>query len=738
MSHRRIGKYEVRSELGRGTMGEVYRAFDPVLQRVVALKTMVMPLNEGDEILERFRREAHAAARLNHPNIVTVYDFGKEGPLLFMAMELLKGTDLRDALDGGELETLDARLDVMDGVLRALEYAHAEGVVHRDIKPANIHLGPGRHVKIMDFGLARVGTSEMTQEGIVLGTPNYMSPEQALGDRVDARSDLFSAGAVLYELMTGHKPFEAESTPSVLFQVVHKEAPPVSRWVPDAPGPIVEVVRRALLKDRARRFQTAGEMRSALAEARRSSTTPARPAAPPLPGPPPRVAPEPPATRLTPPPLPAHARNPDGSIPPIVRRAGPPPVVASAASSPALSAAEPAPAANRSRRSAAAIPAASGLVIVAVLAIVGLWRSGAAPPAPTPAPSAATAEVNALTGALVETQLQLARRELDDKNYASAVRQAESVLGLAAGHPEATRILEEAQQRARELEEAVEAARELAGKGDFEAASQQLARVLELDPRHPAAVDLSTRLNSLFRTRAGNAADSMRAARAQAAQDGAAQQAEYHAAAERAGAADALLARNEFAQATRAYLEARDGFQRAARAVARPAATATAAPERLAEPAEAAARPPSRGPAPDPGRSFTTDVTAVSAAAGSTPTGFEAGDVASKKAPDFVGKLLFQVVPPAVHLGDPFVVRLRLVNEGRRSVRVRSLELLVVAEGRRARVDAKVLDDRVEGQREAIVAEYSGVWREARPWALEAVLTTDRGETVRNRLRANP
>ena len=765
MSQRRIGKYEVQGELGRGTMGEVYRAFDPVLQRVVALKTMVMPLNEGDDVLERFRREAHAAARLSHPNIVTVYDFGKEGPLLFMAMELLKGTDLRDALDGGELRTLAERLDVMDGVLAALEYAHAEGVVHRDIKPANIHLGPkpatihvglGRHVKIMDFGLARVGTSEMTQEGIVLGTPNYMSPEQALGDRVDGRTDLFSAGAVLYELLTGHKPFEAESTPSVLFQVVHKEAPPVTQWAPDAPEAVVAVVRKALQKDRERRFQSAGEMRAAIADARRAAAAPARPAAPPLPGP----RPAPPATRLTPPPLPPHARNPDGSMPPIVRRSGPPPVVGPPSSSqilPAPSAAPPAlpPAAAPARkgRTLAPVLAIAALAAVAIPAALLFWvaRPVAKPPAPAPVAtaSAGSARVDALTEALVATQLQLARRELDDKNYAAAARQAENALGLAPGHAEATRVLQEAQARARELEDAVAAARELAAKGDFEAASQQLAQVLELDPRHPAAVELSARLNSLFRTRAANAAESMRQARAQAAAAGATQQADYQAAADRAGAADALLRRNEFAQATRAYLEARDGFDRAARAVARPtpappaaapttAPAPTPAPERPRESAEPPRPAPTHTPAAETAREFTTETTAVAAAPGSTPSGFEAGDVAAKRAPEFSGKLLFQVVPPAVRAGDPFVVRLRLVNEGRRAVRLRALEVVVVVDGRRARVDAKLLAKSVEEQREAIVAEYSGRWREVGPWALEAVLTTDRGEKVANRLRSNP
>ena len=285
MERERIGKYEIVGELGRGTMGEVYKARDPVLNRFVALKTLTARVAPGDETLQRFQREAQAAALLNHPNIVTVHDFGEEDGLLYMAMELLEGTDLRDAIDSELLKTLDEKLDVMDGILAALDYAHAKGVVHRDVKPANIHLGPGRQVKIMDFGLARVSTSEMTQEGIVLGTPNYMSPEQALGDKVDGRSDLFSTGAVLYELLTGHKPFEADSTPSVLFQVVHRQAPPVRRWAPDVPTGIVAVVNRSLEKDREKRFASAGDMRAAIAIARQALAPPASPKAPPLPPP---------------------------------------------------------------------------------------------------------------------------------------------------------------------------------------------------------------------------------------------------------------------------------------------------------------------------------------------------------------------------------------------------------------------------------------------------------------------
>ena len=777
MDRERIGKYRIVGKLGQGTMGEVYQAEDPVLKRFVALKTLAVRAAPGDETLQRFQREAQAAALLNHPNIVTVHDFGEEEDgLLYMAMELLVGTDLRDAIDGDLLKTLDEKLDVMDGILAALDYAHAKGVVHRDVKPANIHLvgpwgssggGAERQVKIMDFGLARVSTSEMTQEGIVLGTPNYMSPEQALGDKVDGRSDLFSTGAVLYELLTGHKPFEADSTPSVLFQVVHRQPPPVRRWAPDVPTGIVAVVNRALDKDRDKRFASAGDMRAALAVARQAVAAAAAPKAPPLP--PSRPA------RPAPPPLPPGAAAATASgpfatnappVPPRPRVPTPQPMP----SPPALRSKPPslAPGAARPARRSLLPPLVlgGGLALLALAALATtLWLRERAVPAAAPGPSAASAEVSALTGELVRKQVRLAQRELEDKNYAAAAAEAEGALKLAPGHAEAAGVLGAARDRAGALDGAVAEARRLLAAADTEGASRELSRVLELDPRHPAAAELASGLNSVFRAQADEAAASMRAARAAAIAAGTGGDA-LRPATEGAMGAEALLANGEFAEATRTFLEARDAFDRARRAALQsrpPEAASAPAPAQVAAataptpaptpapttrppatPATPAARTPSATlPAPEPtatpapARGFTAEATSVATAPTGGIAGFDSSDVSSRRTPQFTGRMEFEVLPPAVRQGEPFVVRIHLRNDGRRSVKVRGVALAAVVDGRRAVAPVKALQREVPAQARALVAEYSGVWGEASSWALEAVVTADRDETVTGRLRAN-
>jgi serine/threonine protein kinase len=757
MERERIGKYEIVGELGRGTMGEVYKARDAVLNRFVALKTLTARVAPGDESLQRFQREAQAAALLNHPNIVTVHDFGEEGGLLYMAMELLEGTDLRDAIDCELLKTLEEKLDVMDGVLAALDYAHAKGVVHRDVKPANIHLGPGRQVKIMDFGLARVSTSEMTLEGIVLGTPNYMSPEQALGDKVDGRSDLFSTGAVLYELLTGHKPFEADSTPSVLFQVVHRQAPPVRRWAPDVPTGIVAVVNRSLEKDREKRFAAAGDMRAAIAIARQALAPPASSKAPPLPRPRP--------ARPEPPPLPPHAAP---SLPPVAfappvpprRRAPTPPPMPSP---PVLraSAPTPPPASVRKARRPMARPLVAGgaLAVLATGALTsGLWLRGRTAPSPAPGSSAV---VDSLTQELVRKQIQLARRELDDKNYAAAAAEAEGALRLAPGNGEAAALLAGTRERVSEIDRSITQARRLLDGGDTAGASAELSHLLELDPRHSAAAELSARLNSVFRAQADAAVSSMREARLAALAAGVTA---WSLRSVDAGVSQAelLLSKSEFADATRMFLEARDAFDRSRRAAASrdPAApvpgdapaVAQASPARVAPspvgpapeahavdppPGTTPAAPPSaQNPAPAP-RGFSADVTTVATPSAGGLAGFDGAHVDNRRPPQFAGRLEFEVLPPQVRPGEPFVVRIHLRNDGRRAVKIRALSLAAVVDGRSVKAPVTALQREVSPQGRALVAEYSAVWSEPSSWALEAVVTADRDERISSRLRAN-
>lgn len=263
-----IGKYRLLDRIGAGAMGEVYRAHDSVLDRQVALKVIT---GGDEEKRQRFHREAQSAARLTHPNIVVVHDFGEDSGRFFMAMELLEGHDLKRAISRESLIDLRARLLVMEQICEAVAFAHAMNVVHRDLKPANIFLLPNGQVKIVDFGLARVGQSSMTGTGMILGTPNYMSPEQIKGHRVDARADIFSLGAVFYELLSGRKAFEAESLHSVLYRVLQHEPEPLRAASPTIPQQISDIVRRALSKDPALRFQRVGDMRDALRVARESN-----------------------------------------------------------------------------------------------------------------------------------------------------------------------------------------------------------------------------------------------------------------------------------------------------------------------------------------------------------------------------------------------------------------------------------------------------------------------------------
>jgi serine/threonine protein kinase len=274
LSGHTIGSYRLLHEIGRGGMGKVYLARDERLDRRLALKLLPARLTGDASRVARFQREARAASALNHPNILTIYDFGQDANRHYIASEYVEGQTLRDLLNEGNLTPMQA-LDVAAQVASALAAAHQAGIVHRDIKPENVMLRPDGYVKVLDFGLAKLtevrsstddaatlasGDSGFeTRTGMVLGTVSYMSPEQASGQKVDARTDLFSLGVVLYEMVTGHRPFEGRTRNHLLVAILDAEPPPLSSYLA-APPQLESIINRALRKDREQRYQTAKDL----------------------------------------------------------------------------------------------------------------------------------------------------------------------------------------------------------------------------------------------------------------------------------------------------------------------------------------------------------------------------------------------------------------------------------------------------------------------------------------------
>jgi serine/threonine-protein kinase len=275
-----LGKYEIRSTLGRGAMGVVYEGWDPVISRRVAIKTVRLPDPsdaEAQEELSRFKREAQAAGRLNHPNVVGVFDYNETAELAYIVMEFVEGQSLKGLVGEQDRMALPVVARVLSDILDGLAYCHERGVVHRDIKPANIMITPEGQAKIADFGIARIESSSMTQAGTVLGTPAFMSPEQFMGVIVDARTDIYSTGVLLFQLLTGERPFEGSMT-TIMHKVLNTVPPKPSDLAITAPRSLDEVVARAMARRPEDRFPTATAFKQALQAA---LAAPAEPVAPP-------------------------------------------------------------------------------------------------------------------------------------------------------------------------------------------------------------------------------------------------------------------------------------------------------------------------------------------------------------------------------------------------------------------------------------------------------------------------
>ena len=266
-----LGRYEIVGELGQGAMGVVYKAKDPLIDRIVAIKTINLSLaeEEKDEYEGRFYQEAKAAGRLSHPNIVTIFDVGKSGDVAYIAMEFLEGRELRDILNDGQRLPVDRVLDLVAQVAQGLEYAHEKGTVHRDVKPSNIMVVHGGHAKITDFGIARMASASVrTQTGMVLGSPKYMSPEQVMGKLTDQRSDIFSLGVMLYEMLTGRVPFVGENINAIMYQTLNATPASPGSMNPEVPDMLNFIVAKALAKGLDDRYQNARDMANDLRSCR--------------------------------------------------------------------------------------------------------------------------------------------------------------------------------------------------------------------------------------------------------------------------------------------------------------------------------------------------------------------------------------------------------------------------------------------------------------------------------------
>ena len=457
-----IGRYQLLERLGQGGMGVVYRAHDTLLERTVAVKVISAPIDQSADLRERFFREARSAGQLSHRNIITIHDLGEHEGQPYLAMEFLEGQDLQERMASPQKLTVRRKLDIAIDICEGLDYAHVHGVIHRDIKPANIFVTDGGMVKILDFGLARLVTSELTRSNMMMGTLNYMAPEQIRGERVDHRVDIFSAGVVIYELFGGKRAFEGDSFASTLYKILQESPTSLSELDPTLPVELIQIVERALAKPRDDRYQHTSDMLRELTLYRQQLTVLDSPAGG-------RVAP-------------SELRRPS-DVPTALTPAAPVPAVYTPTPLPAPVAA---PASTPGER---VLP--TGLIVVAVLAlgvaILAIWmtsRGTQPPPPPTTAAVPTPAEPS------TSEVLQKALTAFEGEDYESAERQAESVLARDPGNEAARSLRDRARASKAAVADGLEKARKLVAAGRFEEASRAAGEVLSVAPgnREAAAI----------------------------------------------------------------------------------------------------------------------------------------------------------------------------------------------------------------------------------------------------------
>jgi serine/threonine-protein kinase len=785
----KIGRYEIVRPLGKGAMGVVYLAHDPLLERDVALKVMVAQIADDPELSKRFEREAKAVAKMTHPNVVTVYDLGyHDDGSPYIAMELLKGQDLAKAMRATPPMTAERKIAIILQVLTGLAHAHQAGIVHRDIKPANIFINTDGSVKIMDFGVARLTTASMTGTGNIIGTADYMSPEQVKGARVDPRSDIFSVGCMLYELLTHKRPFHADNLMAIFYKITHEEVNYDLVPAGDEHDALLPILRRAMAKELEDRYQTAQEFGADLREylkARAVATGDAHaleglldlegPGAP---------LGESPGVRTRPPAgstvhgaaptvhLPTAARPGTGAgrrvgptvvgSAPTVRgsaeqtRLEPPPRTAPRRPPTAARGARPAPEPERSRR-------AGLLVGVAVLALAAgafaaykvLAPGSATPPSAPPTQAAAPTAPPTTLAAIVTpapppptpmpqptfeaagrsaAAMRAAQAAFRRGDYDRALAEAQSALKQDPDSLDARRLLESA-LNGQKASVKVRSAEAALGQGDYARALGEAEAARALAPWDAEVTDLITRVRGAEQRAQQERQQQAAREEQQRAERDAAQQRQALAAAvnKLLAQADGALAAQRYDEAIALYDEALKAEPASQRAVQGRTGAITARAIAQAQ-AGAGGRPA--------GRTFVaakTTATSAETRAGSVPAGFEVSPEVTVKqatqAADLPGRILFDVTPDVVKPGDRYTVKIYFLNEGNAPIQIRDMVVGTKINNRGAQGPVPPLAKDVAPQQRALLRELPDLWKEdTSSWSMEVIVRTSRGETYRNQV----
>ncbi len=751
----RIGKYQILRPLGRGAMGHVYVAHDTVLDRDVALKVMVAQIADDPELKQRFEREARAIAKMTHPNVVTVFDLGNHtdgSP--YIAMELLRGLDLQKAMRQTPLP-LERKVAIIVQVLAGLGQAHQAGIVHRDIKPANIFIREDGSVKIMDFGVARLTTASLTGTGNIVGTADYMSPEQVQGAKVDGRSDLFSVGCLLFELLAGRRPFHAESLMAIFYKITHEEAD--FSLIPAGPAEgLPPVLRKALSRDAAERYQTASEFASDLRSWLRTHA-PAADAALAEAGPtvvngPASLTPTGVTVDLAQP-----RTGPIGRRTAAATRATGPTVHEPSASRPGVRRTPlPARRARRGRHGLAPWLALASLLVIAGAGAFLWWnraslaswsRTSLAPrgpsPSAAPSPLAPAASASPLTAPPVTAatlapppvtaapqptfapaegrataSLRSARTAFEAGRYDRAVGAAQQALRDDPGSATARQLLEQASVGARALTRVASGGAALA-RGDLAEAEREAALALAEAPWDRSAVELRSRV--------------------EAAKDEARQEGEAKAQQEKTARVNSLLSRGASAMEARQFDAAVVAYNQVLEIDPGNVAALTGKSNAVTAKTVAEAASAGRASAA-PVHGFVAGRTEAKGREASTGlVGFEESGIPVKRATqaaELPGKIRFETIPAAPQPGEKFSVSAFLVNEGSQPIGLASMLVATTVDGRTQKGRVPLLSTTVAPRDRALVFQTRDqLLREGtRSWTIEVSLFTAAGETYSSTL----